>query len=213
MNLTRKLVVVLAAAAVTCAVHADTSDTVGTLGQRYGSFSFTDQSVKHSSNDLYDVDFGLNDPITRYLDLSGDLAYANSKHASLQRHSYILDTGATGYWAVKGLKPFATVNLGYEWDNLNAPLGYLDRPNYGTWATTVGVEIPTYPASVSPYITHQDDFRHSAHSNPANDYGVQVNYWFKTHSDWAVFADSGYQDVMHSIYDGWYFTIGLREKF
>jgi hypothetical protein len=223
MNLTKKLVFVLAAVATAWAVRADVpastgtaadlDASAGTLGQRYGSFSLTDQSVNHSSNDLYEVDFGLNDPLTRYLDVGAELAYANFKHIDLERHSYILNTDATAYWVFRGLKPFATVDLGYEWDNLNAPGGYLDRPNYGTWGATVGIEIPTHPASITPYMTHQDDFRHSTHSEQANDFGIDINYWIPNHTDWAIFADIGYQEALHSIYDSWYWTIGLRQKF
>jgi hypothetical protein len=217
MNLTTKLVLVLAAAAAACAVRADTSDdsdlAVGILGQRYGSFSFTDQSVEHATNDLYNVDFGLNIPITSYLDVGGDFAYAFFKHVGLERHSYLGEVYATGYWAFKGLKPFGTLTIGNEWDDLNAPGGFLDTPNYGIYAVTAGVEIPTHPASITPYVTHQDDLRASKKSAQANDYGVEINYWFRTNKSWGIFADLGYQQVLHSIYDSWYYTIGLRERF
>ncbi len=78
MKLTKKLTFVLATTAAACVLHADTSATSdsaeGTLGQRYGELSFTDQNISHVSNDLTSLDFGINYPVTGHLDLGGNYA-------------------------------------------------------------------------------------------------------------------------------------------
>ncbi len=109
-----------------------------------------------------------------------------------------------------GVKPFVSLELGSEWDRISA-IRFLHHSSYGIYAVEAGVEIPLEMVTVTPFIAYQDDFRAPANSSQADDFGVEVNYWFK--KDWAVFADVGYQDVLHSRFDSTVWSIGLRQKF
>jgi hypothetical protein len=215
MNLTKITPFLLATAAAACVLHADvpaTSDSsAGTLGQRYGELSFTAQNITHVSNDATSLDFGVNCPIAKHIDLGGSYTYGWF-HNNYHQRSSILDTGATVYATYAGIKPFASLNLGYEWDRFTETGFYPYHANYGVWGLGVGVEIPVKPTvAITPFISYQDDFQDSAHSAQAYDFGVEVNYWFR--KAWAVFADGGYQAVLHSRYNSWVWSIGLRQKF
>ncbi|HSY54441.1 MAG TPA: hypothetical protein VK785_08340 [Opitutaceae bacterium] len=220
MSLTKKLTLVLVTAAAACIGRADvsaTADSVGTIGQRYGELSFTDQSIKHVSSNAYDGELGFNLPVFKHLDLGASYTYGWFKFNNQILHSNIVQADATAYTTLAGVKPFASAALGYEFDRTTSGTTLI-RAHFGVWSATVGVEIPVQAAAITPFVSYQDDFRNSANSSQAFEFGVEANYWFTAKwavfdTNWGVFADAGYQDQMHSSFDAWDWTVGLRRKF
>src|SRR5579862_9332755 len=174
MKLTKKLTFVLATTAAACVLHADTSATsdsadssAGTIGQRYGELSFTDQNVSHISNDFTSLGFDLNYPATKHLDIGAGYGYSWLQNKYRQRSS-VVDIGATVYTTYAGVKPFVSLNLGYEWDRLTESGFYPYHADYGVWGLGAGVEIPVDPTvAITPFISYQDDLQDSAHSAQA----------------------------------------------
>jgi hypothetical protein len=215
MNITTKLTLMLATAAAACVVHADvpaaSDSSAGTLGQRYGEVSFTDQDINHISNDAYDLGLGVNYPVVEHLDLGANYTYGWLDNKSTDINSNIVQANATAYLTYAGVKPFASLGLGYEWDKTSSH-SHANHTGYTIWNAAVGVEIPVKPAvAITPFIAYQDDFRDKTTSAQAFDYGAEINYWF--YKDWSAFADVAYQNVQHSKFDSWDWTIGLRQKF
>jgi hypothetical protein len=214
MNLPKKFCLVLAAVAASCLVRADepaiANTSVGTIGQRYLELNFTDQVIEHISKNYYYVGAGANLPVTPFLDLNGSYSYGWFKLNNQNLHSNLGEISTTAYVNCAGMKPFVTADVGYQWDRTTA-VNYFVRSDYGVWGGAVGVEIPVGAVALSPFASYADDFRRSPNSSQDLAFGVKANYWFNRH--WAVFADLHYEDVMHSTFDSFNWSFGLRRKF
>ncbi|MGA3008072.1 MAG: hypothetical protein ABSE59_09305 [Opitutaceae bacterium] len=214
MNLTKKLSFVLATFVAASLLHADepaTPDTsVGTLGQRYGELGFTDQVIKHISNNSYDGELAANVPVTRFLDLGGSYTYSWFKYNNQNLHSNIAQGDATAYTTAAGMKPFVTASIGYQWDRTTST-NFFIRSDYGFWSGTAGVEIPFGPVALTPFASYDSDFLSSAKSSQDLNFGLKANYWFNDR--WAGFVDVYYDDAFHSIYDSTVVSIGVRRRF
>jgi hypothetical protein len=216
MNLTKKLSLALTIVAAACLVHADepasTDTSAGTLGQRYAELSFTNQVIEHvpSNNNYYYGELGANVPVTKGLDLGGSYTYGWFNHLGQSLRSNLGEADATAYVTCAGVKPFATLDLGYQWDRTTAA-NYFVRSEYAVWGMAAGVEVPVGPVAITPFANYGTDFRRSIASTQDLDLGIKINYWYNEH--WAVFANVYHEDVMHSSSDSFNWSLGLRRKF
>lgn len=206
MNLTKKTILALGLA-VAGVSYAQTASTdikpVGVLGQSYSEVHFGVDDLTHTSKNQYDVGVAANVPVSPLLDLTAGYDYS---WLDERGHSNSVNGGATVYTTFKGVKPFASAALGYEWNR-----GTNYREDKAVWGVAAGVEIPVSVVTITPRIVYTDDFHGSNRSVQQTNYGVEANYWVtKTAS---VFGDVGYTNVRLSNVDAWTYGVGARFKF
>lgn len=214
-NLTMKLTknITLAVSLVAAvASHAQTPATAsatasGLLGQQYTELSFGLDDLKHVSTHGYSVSASANTAlIPGQLDAGGTYSYSWMGGA-LRGHANTIGGYTTAYLPLRGVKPFASAALGYQWTSARFGLG----DDQAVWAGAIGVEIPAGKVTITPRISYADDFRGSNRSTQAWTLGAEANYWYSRTS--AVFAGIGFSDVRRSSLDSWNYEIGLRAKF
>lgn len=206
MNLTKKTILALGLA-VAGVSYAQTASTdvkpVGLLGQSYSEASFGVSDLAHTSKNAYDLGVSANVPVSPILDLGAGYDYGWVHGVG---HSNGVDASATTYTSFKGVKPFASAAVGYQWTRAS---DY--RQDEAIWGVAVGVEIPVSVVTITPRIAYADDFHGSSRSSQQTSYGAEANYWVTKTT--AVFADAGYTDGHHSSGDAWTYTVGARFKF
>ena len=222
MKTTKNLLIALAAfAAAGFAFGQETSggsvdSSAGTLGRRYGDIGVGLQDFKNLSDDAFSVGLGANIPVTGNLDATFGIGHAWLNSTVDQQATAITATG-TAYTSFKGVKPFAFAGIGGEWDKVTFG-SFVNHSMYGIWGLGVGVEIPAalvFPAarglSLAPAISYSDDFRKTRDSSQAYVYDLEANYW--VNSQYGVYADVGFQDVLRSSFDSWLYNAGIRIRY
>lgn len=220
MKLKQKVLFALAALSSVGFIHAQDAHMenvpTGTLGQRYGDVNIGLQDIQHFSDDAYSMGVGANIPVAGNFDATFDFGHAWLNSTVDQTADAVSVTG-TRYLAIQGIKPFAYAGVGYEWDKVSFGRAK-DHSQYGIWGLGVGVEIPAslaFPTveglSMTPLISYSDDFRKSHNSGQACVYSMEANQWIN--HQMAVYADIGFQDVLHSEFDSWLYTLGVRIRY
>jgi hypothetical protein len=215
MKNTKKIILAFGALAVagvsyaqtTTAGIAENSNGLGLLGTRHTEFSIGLQDITHLNDHGYSVGAAVNDPIIPGV-LDAGAAYSYSWiRGAFRGHANTIGAYATAYVPFRGVKPFVSTGLGYQWTTMR--FGANDER--ALWGTSAGVEIPVGRVTITPRANYADDFEGSRKSSQAWTLEVEANYWYSKTS--AVFGSIGKTDVRRSGFDSWNYEVGLRARF
>jgi len=175
----------------------------GTLGTRYGEFNYGFTDIRHYSPHFHDLNIGGNLPLTPNLDLGGNFAHGwfGDRAPGI---GHALGVSLTAYPRREGVRPFATVGLGYQWWNVGAD------DTWG-WSAIAGLQVPFGRLTLTPRLGYADDFRRSSLGTRQFSAGTEANYWL-THNA-GVFLSVGFTDVHRSRFDAWNWRGGMRLAF
>lgn len=211
MKTTKKITLALGLLTLAAASQAQTTTTMsapaGLLGQQYTEVSLGLDDIKHVSNHGYSFTAAANTPlIPGKLDAGASYSYSWIGGA-FRGHANTVGGYATAYAPLKGVKPFVSAGLAYQWASSRFGSG----DNEAHWGAATGVEIPAGVVTLTPRISYSDDFEGSRASSQAWHFAVEANHWVNKTT--AVFVTIGKTDVRGSTFDSWSYEIGLRARF
>ena len=150
-----KLVAVLAASLLSVAAFAQsaTVDTeassAGLLGKRYVEAGFSWTDINHSSVEAMGTGLDVNVPVNANFDVSLGYGYAWLEGSEGLGHS--ANAAVTGYITRDENKPFARLNVGYDWAKYDS--------DHGFWGAQVGIERAVNTKVSSTFsVGYGDDF-------------------------------------------------------
>jgi len=150
-----KLVAVLAASLLSVAAFAQNA-TVGTetaaaglLGKRYVETGFSWTDINRSSVEAMSTGLDINVPVSANFDVSIGYGYSWLEGAECLGHT--ANAAVTGYITRGDSKPFARLNVGYDWAKYDS--------DHGFWGARVGIERAVNAKVSSTFsVGYGDDF-------------------------------------------------------
>lgn len=138
----------------------------GLLGQRYASVAFSAVDLNRARNDQFGATAGVNLPLTSSLDLG--LSYTHSWLESFSKiDNDTVFADLTTYFSSGAIKPFGSVALGYDWNNID---------DGALWGVRAGFEYDVNSRfSTAVSAGYNDDFESG--NNGQWDGAVRANYW------------------------------------
>jgi hypothetical protein len=209
MKLTKKITLTLGLLAAASASIAQTtaSRAQGLLGQRYVDVGVGVQDADQLSDHLYSAAAAVNLPLVPNVsDVGFNYTYSRFK-GPIRANGNAIGGNLRVYAPLQGVKPFAGVNVGWQWTAIDG----FDDDDYGVWGATAGVEIPLGAFVITPRIVYSDDFESSLNSSQDWTYEVEANYWFSTTS--AAYVSVGKTDGRRGSIDTWNYRAGVRFRF
>ncbi len=131
-----KLVAVIAASVLSVAAFAQTTavdtetSSAGLIGKRYVDTGFSWVDINNSSVEGMDAGLAVNVPVNANFDVSLGYSYAWLEGAEELGHT--VNAAVTGYITRGENKPFARLNVGYDWAKFDS--------DHGIWGAAVGIE-------------------------------------------------------------------------
>lgn len=186
----------------TTTAPASTATSSGLLGQRYVEAGFGVTDLRGVSDNLFDLGVAVNLPVASSVDVGAFYNYSWFD-GPFSAHSNQVGVGGTYYVPLSGIKPFASVGVGYSWDRSG---GF--RDNRGFWAAAIGAEIPVGAVTFTPHISYTDDFEGG--NADGYSYGVEASTWISART--GVYLSVGRIEGPGSS-DAWTYGLGVRFKF
>lgn len=140
----------------------------GLLGKRYVETGFSYLDFNHSSTEVYGLDVSANFPVLANVDVGVGYVY-DWEGGNSDINGHAIAAAATGYQAFGSLNGFATVGLGYDWND------QISEETF--WFADVGIEHSlSSTVSLLASAGYSDDF-----DGPSNDGlwdgTLRGNYW------------------------------------
>jgi hypothetical protein len=202
----------------------------GAIGKRYAEAGLAVESVRHTAHSIGDASLSANIPVTNHIDISGGYDYAwlnvpaygwsynSSSGYSVHRiddvkyHNHSANGSITFYNEIEdGVKPFVSVGLERSWEDSSGPWGNFAAETRNGWNVVAGAEFPYKWVAVTPQIAYQDDFKASSMSYQSWSFGVEVSAWVTNRI--GIYANTSFDDVLHSSNDSWVTGAGVRCRF
>lgn len=179
----------------------------GVLGQNYGEISFGLQDIQHLQPNFYDVTVAGNAALLPHLELGGAFG-AGWIGGNVDGNATLVAGNATTYTSWRGVKPFLSTALGYQW--FHVPGANNDK---WLWGASTGVEIPVIERvlSLTPRVAYSDDFRNTQRSAQRWTFETEGNAWLTRNL--ALFASVGYSNEIRNRFDSWNWRLGFRSRF
>ena len=223
------------------AQSATTTTTSGVLGHRFAEIGVGAVDPTGSSDLGFGSDLAVNLPLRAGIDLGFGYSYSRMNGdlfdglISERARQHTLYSTATFYTTYRGMKPFASAALGYEWSRSKLSFGGTTvadpRDDEAVWGLSAGVEIPLGAVTLTPTVSYQDNFKSNSGDlintgggtgsifvySPGRNgagvfaYGAEASTWF-TRSV-GGFADVTYSDPTGGGTQAWTYKIGARLRF
>lgn len=239
------LTLTAAVAAQAQPASAGAASSSGLLGHRYAELSAGAIDPHGQSEFGFTSDVSVNLPVQPGLDVGFGYGYSRTKFELLERlftqrlRDHTAYASATAYSEYRGVKPFFSAALGYQWSRSGADLGGMrvldDRADEAVWGLAAGVEIPLGRVTLTPSISYQDRFDRDNGlafvdtTNPPSPgsvgrvitldrdggagfaYSVEASTWFTR--TLGGFADVSYSDPTGGGTQSWTYKVGARLRF
>ncbi|MEO5961048.1 MAG: hypothetical protein ABIZ49_14200 [Opitutaceae bacterium] len=195
------------------------TDNVGVLGQSYADLHYSWVNFRGGDVDAngFIAGFEGNTPVARGVDVGlGYNYYRENNHRDPFNGSpfdvrfHQVATHATFFSPMRGMKPFVTGLLGYQWARGDLQ-SFRTFGHEWIWGASVGAEIPLGAFALTPRISYTD----TMHSNSVGSwhYGAEAHHWFTEKV--GGYLDATFHEPRGSRGgpDRWTYTAGFRVRF
>jgi hypothetical protein len=195
------------------------ADNPGILGQSYADLHYSWVNFRGGDVDAngYIAGFSGNAPVARGLDVGlGYNYYRENNHRNPFNGSQFdvryhqVATHATFFSPMRGMKPFVSGLLGYQWSRGDIQ-SFRTYDNEWVWGASAGAEIPLGRIALTPRVSYTD----TMHANSVGTwhYGAEAHHWFTEKV--GGYLDATFHEPRHNRAgpDAWTYTAGVRFRF